>query len=195
VELQERVSQVVTYAAPDVLPAWTEAQFLSHYFFGFGAPVFLEETGHLQNIINHAQTYDQVAAGGGTLFGRVQNQVIREARESGAGSIPIYFSRSYSFGELVWVIGDVNVIGNGLANVTEKEDFLIISADIKYYFNETFRDARDILNRIPDIDPATGESNYQELPGGAVYKIIGEWRTRIEATIKKDANDSKFPDG
>ena len=67
-ELQERSSQVVTYAAPDALPAWSGARFGAHYFLGGGTPVFLHEIGHLQNVINHARTYDQVDAGGGTLF-------------------------------------------------------------------------------------------------------------------------------
>lgn len=171
-KLQEQVSQIVTSAINDKLPAWTREDFFNHYHYGKYKMVRLSEIGHLQNIIDHARTYDQ---GGGSIFEKVEKDIFEKARQNGEGSFPYHFRRSYEFQPAVFEIGGATVAGAGNVKVTKKGRFLIISVDLIYTFSDVFTDPYDYGDIIP------GEFN----PFGNPYHITDRWSTKIEAIIKE----------
>lgn len=170
---EERISQIVTYAAPDVVPAWTREDFFYHYNHGKGKNVRLSEIGHLQSIIDHARTYDQ---GGGSIFKRVENEIFEKSRQSGEGTLPYHFINSYEFQPIIFEIGGATVAGSGFINVVDKGDFWLITADLSYTFLDIFIHPYDVYDA--GIWPLTIDT-------GTPYPISGEWSTRIEAIIKK----------
>lgn len=172
-ELQEGSSQVVTFAAPDNTPAWTREDFFYHYNHGEGKMVRLSEIGHLQDIINHARTYNQ---GGGSIFKRVENGVFEQARQNGEGSFSYDFLNSYEFQPVVFEIGGATVAGVGSVNVVDKGEFWMIVADLDYAFSDKFTRPYDVYDT--GIWPLTIET-------GTPYYITDEWSTRLEAIIKK----------
>lgn len=188
-KLEERAVQFVTNPVHDASPVWTRKEFLDYYRAesrkkrGDAArsdTVTLSRIGHLQRIIDAAKTY--VQEGDRSTFSRVARDVFEKARDSGI-SRPYRFRNSYEFGFFVWEIGGGTVEGSGLIHVSEKEDFLIVSADINYEFSDVFTDPYDIYDLI------YGEFN----PDGIPYNIKDSWSTRLEAIIKKDSSQSKFP--
>ena len=176
--LEEQSSQVVTYAAPDASPSWTWEDFVHHYYFGKGQPVTLDEIGHLQDIIDCARTHNQTAAGGGTIFNRVADQLLEAARQKGEGSFLDYFQNGYEFRDFVWSLGGATVTASFFVNVVEKGDFLIVTAEIEYTFTDMFTNPLD----LPE-----GKSEYKgwDLPFSMPYPVIGTWSTHLEAAIRK----------
>lgn len=172
-ELQERSSQVVTFAMPDSTPAWTREDFFYHYKHGGGKTVRLSEIGHLQNIINQARTYDQ---GGGSVFKRVENEIFEKSRQSGEGTFPYDFLNSYEFQPAIFEIGGATVAGAGVVNVANKGKFWMITADLDYAFSDRFIHPYDVYDT--GIWPLTIDT-------GTPFYITGEWGARLEAIIKK----------
>jgi hypothetical protein len=172
--MEERRVQTVTSLVSDLSPAWTRDDFLAHYYAGKGTPVTLSEIGHLQEAINYAQTYDQPA--GGSIFERFENQICEEAKRHGEGNFPWSFKNRYDYISIVYSIGEATFGGSANVDVVEKGSFLIVTADIKYFFYDRFKDPYDVFNIIP------GEIEI----GGVPYDISGNWEARVEAYIKKD---------
>jgi SPP1 gp7 family putative phage head morphogenesis protein len=183
-ELQERSSQVVTFAMPDATSAWNDDDLKYHYFNGNGRDLSLGHIGLLQGVINYART--QVQKSGGSIFDRVARKIFAEARLNGEGSFKSAFGTNYDFSGFLFSFGDSTVEGDAQVNVVEKEEFLIITAGIYYTFWDEYKDPFDIYDVIPvDI----------ESPWGSPYKIMDAWSAHLEAIIKKDSSQSKYPNG
>lgn len=180
-KLEEKKSQIVAYAATDATPAWMREEFVAHYLAGQGETVTLSGIGHLQNVINYARSYIQ--PNGGAIFDRVENQIFAKARANGRGSFTYPFENSYDFTSVAWEIGGGTLRGSARVHVIEKDRFMVISADVDYIFHDRFTDPLDRYNTIPgDLDII-----------GKPYDINGYWKTRIEAILKKDSKESRFP--
>ena len=135
--------------------------------------VQLQDIGHLQNIIEHARSYDQ---GGGSIFKRVEKDIIRQARENGIGSFYYNFNNSYEFQPAVFEIGGATVEGAGMVKVTDKENFWQINVDIDYAFFDRFTKPWDYADT--GLWPLT-------INTGDPYPILGNWTTQIEILVKK----------
>ncbi len=172
-KLREYVIQTVTSAVNDKFPSWTREDFFHHYNNEKGRMVRLSEIGHLQNIIDHAKSYNQ---GGGTIFERVEKDVFKKAHENGVGSFPYYFRNSYEFEPVVFEIGGATVSGSGMIHAINKGNFWIINANVDYAFSDEFTRPYDYY----DIDmwPLTVNT-------GEPYHITDKWSTKIEAVIRK----------
>ena len=164
----------MTYAAEDQLPSWTKKDFLYHYKHKKSQIVKLHEIGHLEKVIYHAKTYNQAEADGGTIFQRVEKDVIKNARKNGEGSFSYDFINSYEFQPIIFSVGGATVSGAGIVNVIDKEDFWLVTTYINYSFLDYFTDPYDLWDFFP-IDINTGDPYY----------ITGSWKTSIEAIIKK----------
>jgi len=184
-KLEERVVQEVTYAAPDSFPAWGNKELWHHYFHGGGAGVFLSDIGLLQKVINHSRSFDQSDIGGGSIFDRVARKIFIESRQKGEGTFATDFGRPYDFYDLLLSLGDSTVKGSAQVGVVDKGELLIVTADIDYTFQDEYKDPIDIWDLIPGTF---------ELPGGWPYLITDKWNTRLEAIIRKDSGESRFPD-
>lgn len=168
--LQEYISQTITSAVRDVLPAWTHADFVFYYLFGGGKTVQLSDIGHLQKIIDNARTQDQAhLEGGGTIFERVESQVIEKARQNGEGSFPWHFDNSYNFKPAAYEFGKAGLQGKGVVQVVDRETFWMITADIDYHFYDTFTDTLNIdeavkylLDHFDDMRDFPGKDRLKE---------------------------------
>ncbi len=175
--LQERTSQTVTSAATDQGNAWGNDKLGWHYQFGGGKPLKLHEIGLLQKVINHAETYDQ---GGGSIFERVETQIFTKARQTGSGNYPDSFRRAYSFHDVVWGLGGVQVYGTINVNILNKDKYLMITAAVDYNFEDYFEvtvigDEMDRVKSAKGLHP----------PFTTPFYIRDKWSTKIEAIIKK----------
>ena len=170
--LREFVAQTVTSAAVDSETAWVREDFFHHYRHANGKMVRLSEIGHLHSIINHAQIYDQ---GGGSVFERVEKNIIRQARERGEGVFPYHFINSYQFQPALYELGNTTIRGDGSMSIKAEGHFLVITANVNYALSDMFTDPYDPYDNIP------GEINIDGIP----YAITGEWVTHIEAIVKK----------
>lgn len=173
--LEEKSYQILTRAAQDKIPAWTHDDFFNHYKNGDGKGVLLSEIGHLQSVINSAKV---------KVFPEVEEQIYEKARRLGDGTYPYRYIDSYSFHLTVFHIGGATVSREGQMTVTEQGDFLIVKANIDYHFHDRFTDPYDLIN-VTD-----GEYDPQ---GTKPYDIDDTWSTYIDAIIKKDSQQSKFP--
>lgn len=186
-ELQEHSSQVVTFAMPDVLPPWGNAELAAHYMAGTGKDLTLHEIGLLQEVIEYARTRDQAAAGGGSLFKRVEQQIFSEARQKGAGTFTTTFDRgTYDFSGVVWAFGHVPVHGEVDVHVIEKNGFLIITAEIYYHFEDYFR-----IESLNGEREGEGTIHPQDrnisVIGTKAFYIRDTWSTKLDAIVKKDS--------
>lgn len=209
-EPQERVSQTVTSAVSDVLPAWTRADSVFYYLWGESTTVQLSDIGLLQKVIDRAREI---------VFPRVEAQIIEAARKNGKGSFPWNFRNSYDFKPAFWPLGRATLEGKTSVNVVDKGQFWVITADIDYFFSDTYTDILSIddavkylvdhfedLRDFPGKDslkeflewlkpnptkkpgePPYGitESGIWDFPFTEAFDIIGSWTTRIEAVVKK----------
>ena len=182
--LQERMNQTVTVYTTSSQHTWNDDDLRYHYFNGKGKGLFLGHIGLLQGVINYARTQTQKS--GGSIFDRVARKIFIEARQNGEGIFNFKFGTSYDFSQFLFSLGDSTVEGDSQVKVTEKEGFLIISADIHYTFWDEYKDPLDIFDVVP---------GSFELPGGMPYKITDAWSTHLEAVIKKDSSKSKYSDG
>jgi len=182
---QETKNQYVTSAAADQGPPWDTWELSRYYFYGNGKPLRLEEIGLLGSVIDYAKTNDTgFILSNGSIFERVENQIFKEARAKGnSANFSGSWNPSYSFHGMVFAIGGATVKGSYSVETEDRGKFLIVRADIYYSFYDRFTDPLDILNRIP------GE---YELPGGQAFDITGEWKTQLNAIIKKDSKTSKY---
>lgn len=146
-------------------PRWGWDEFFDHYFHGDGAAVTLSQIGHLQAIIDHAEL---------KIVPKLRTQVAQKAREVVSGVIDDYFKNSYSFYGVSWAHGDSTVRGDFLGNVKKYGEFLIIELIVDYHFSDIFE---DIFGTEP----------------GTPYPIDGYWKARINAIIKENPDESKFP--
>jgi len=170
---QKDSDQVVTFAASDSPYAWKRDDFFYHYNHGNGVTVRLSEIGRLQDIINHAKTYDQ---GGGSIFKRVDNDIFKQARQNSTGSFSYSFTNSYEFEPVVFEIGGATVEGAGTVDVIDCGEFWQISADIDYAFQDEFIHPYDVYDT--GIWPLTIDT-------GNPYYIKDEWSTHLETLIRK----------
>lgn len=182
--LQERVSQSVTTYTSSSTHTWNDDDLKYHYFNGSGRGLLLGHIGLLQGVINFSRTHTQ--KDGGSIFDRVARKIIVEARQNGEGSFKVSFGTSYDFSEFLFSFGDSTIEGDAQVSVAEKGEFLIVTADVYYTFWDEYKDPFDIYDVFP-IDV--------EAPGGMPYKIMDVWSVRLEAIIKKDSSQSKYPDG
>lgn len=186
--LKEQKSQRVTSPVNDQPRAWGLIDFLFQYQFGDGKTFSLEEIGLLGRIIHHAQTYNQEDAGGGTTFERIERQIFRKARKEGPGLLTDTFKNGkHDFGPVVWAFGHVPIWGGIKAHIREMGQYFIIEADIDYNFQDR---VADLANTYDEKIPNSG----LDTPGSTPFYITGKWRTRLDATIRKNSHESLFPD-
>jgi len=184
--LQEAIKQYVIYSAQDDTQSWGNIELAFHYKYGEGAPLTLHDIGLLQKVIENAKTFDQIEVGGGSIFKRVEKQIIREVRQKNKSAFKTSFQRGkYDFKNVVQSLGHVPMHGNMDINVVENGEYLIISAYIDYYFEDRFGDLSG------DYDERTGNPGWDPI-GAVPFYITDNWRTRLEAIIKKDPKTSKF---
>lgn len=183
VDLQEKSIQTVSTFTPAGPFIWTNADLLYHYFYGNGQGLFLGRIGLLNGVINYARTQPQKS--GGSIFDRVARKIFVESRQNQGGTSVVKFSTSYDFSGFMFSFGDSTVEGQADVTVTQNNKSLIISADIYYTFWDEYKDPIDDWDIIPfDI----------EIPGGKPFAIMDVWQTRLEAIIKLDSSESRFPD-
>ena len=176
-KLEEKVIQTVTYAAEDQLPSWTKKDFLYHYHYKNGVGVTLPQIGHLNNVIQHAKTYNQIRQnGGGTIFERVVKDVIKNARKNGEGVFRYTFNNSYEFQPIIFSLGSSTIRGSGYGRVIDKGRFWLVLIKVNYVFIDSFKRPYDIYDT--GIWPLTLET-------GIPYSVTGNWTTSIEALIRK----------
>lgn len=166
--LQENSSQVITRAAADKGATWDTWDLIHYYFYGNGATLKLHEIGLLDPVIDYAQNKSR------SIFKRVEEQIFKKARESGAGGFSDFFIRVYNFGDLVWGIGNATVGGNFKVEVIDEGKFLIIKANIDYYFYDYFYDITNLNQFGANIEP------------GKSFSIIDHWSTHLDAVIRKN---------
>lgn len=183
--LKEDSEQNVIWKKNDKKPAWDNGDLWNHYNQGNGQAVVLSDIGLLEEVIDYSNSFYQLLAGGGSVFNRVALKIFIEVRQKGQGSFSGEFGRPYIFHFATFSFGSSTVKGTYQAHVVDKGDSLIISAKIEYNFNDEYRDALDVFNRITSRDI--------EWPGAKPFGITDTWTTRLEAIIKKNSDDSIYP--
>ena len=181
-------NQVVTNFIPDVTSPWNTADYTLHYSIGNGKPVTLQDTGQLLNIITYAITHLQPK--GGTIFERFSRDIFERSREEGEGRFTLNFDTTYDLRSVVVAFRDSTIGGNAAVTVTDRGHFLIINADINYYFRDRYTDPFD-LGDHSDKPRGSDEINDDY---GTPYDITGEWSSTLTALIIKDSTQSKYPD-
>lgn len=185
-DASEFIHQEVNVVLPDDMPAWEDKDFLQHYFTGHGQSVTLHQIGHLQTVIFVAEEVDQ---SNGSIFERVEDQICTKARAVGAGSFPYSFRNSYEFEDYIYSIGGATVGGSGKVNVEDNDDYLLITAEMDYYFRDVFTDAFSINEIIRYL----GESETIKLAGLAFgISILGVSNAlELFELIRKEMNLSQ----
>jgi hypothetical protein len=155
---------------------------LSRFIIFVSVASYLKSIGLLSSVINHAWTFNQ---GAGSIFQRVEHQIFEKAIEKGEGKFIDDFNRDYSFGTLVWPLGNANVSGNMNVDVTSYGDLLIISSEVSYNFVDYFR--IEFLNSETEGQGTQKPHDRSVTPmlGTVAFYIRDNWRTKIDAVIKK----------
>jgi Phage Mu protein F like protein len=180
VSLEEKKGQFVTSDINDNAYTWQSIDFIKHYLNPKNWNVDLAEIGHLGLIIQHAKTFPQEE--GLSIFERVENQIFKLARTTKEGNIIGTFERSYNFYGADWKHGGGTVSGTIDGHIKNNGPYIIIVAEIDYFYRDEFVDIFDVLNLFE------GEADI-----GYPYKIKGSWTTRLEAIIRTHPQHSAHP--
>ncbi len=167
---------------------WEDEHFASHFLFGNGAPVFLQETGHLDGIIQY-YFYTHGA------YNRANSQIISEARNYERGAFEYHFYNRYEFEPYVYSIGGAVVTGTFRGNVSQIGDMMLITGMVDYVFSDVFTDPFGQRQRsigTSDPEAATPEMLEETEYGGTYYAINGYWQTNFYAEAKLSEEASRY---
>ncbi|WP_082074554.1 phage minor head protein [Martelella endophytica] len=123
---------------PDAEYEWQNIDFVNHYFFGQGKIVTLEQTGHLDEIV---QEFKRIAIDNPA---RLPGQVADAARKSRSFSFRGDFTQSYAMLKIVFSIGDTAIHGEFYGDIRHSREMLELSGTMDFTLRDSFRDPIDI---------------------------------------------------
>ena len=156
---------------PEVEP-WTDLDFVSHYYFGGGRTVTLEEIGHLRAIAEQYAYRD----GQEGAFRRLVGQIASESRKQGDGPMSYLFGFWYDFGAVAFSHGDGTVQGVFNGAIQRHGPMIAISGTADFHFSDRFEDPIGLGIEV----------------GGTPYQIVGSWSADFDADVLADTELSEF---
>ncbi|NDG04418.1 MAG: hypothetical protein EB121_03600 [Alphaproteobacteria bacterium] len=126
---------------------WAWYHFVGHYYLGNGRDVHLIDVGQLHDIVVHAENFIQPELDH-SIFTRVQNQIIRHARNTKMQRLNGLFRRTYDFKPVSYVHGGATVEGTFSGAASVKDNELNIRATINYHFSDEFTDPASIREKF-----------------------------------------------
>ena len=160
--------------------SWSDEDLFNHYRRGKGNPLILREIGLLGAVVDHYMNSLGTAE-------RLKGQIAEIARRSIGGSFQNSFNNSYDFGAVRKNLGGGVVAGVYSGDSREDKGVLCLSGDIDFEFSDSFEDAVDYFNLLPDdIFGAI------ELSDAKVYEITDKWSGRFEGEVNIIRSRSNF---
>ncbi|MDB2414379.1 phage minor head protein [Rickettsiales bacterium] len=168
---------------------WGNLDFWNHYRNAGGAPVTLQETGYLAEIIDYYE-YQAIASDGQPgVYRAINKQIIDKAKEKGEGHFDYPFGTTYNFYDVLYTFRNSTVKGVFEGDVRKEKDFLVINGIITYNFIDAFADIFTLVEiqvRLFGIDRGEAEERVRVIDDalGDVYTITDSWQTKFNATVK-----------
>lgn len=141
----EYLDQIVTSNAKEISTRWEWDDFVIHFYTGGGKAVELTDIGHLQDIIDTANEHGLKER---QVFEGVEAQICKSARAILSGNISDTFASTYIFSEVSYVYRRSTVLGKFDGIVQRENDYLVISANVDYNFNDEFTDPVSVVQAI-----------------------------------------------
>jgi hypothetical protein len=181
------VEQTLISSINDVIPAWTDRGFFTH-FLGSGTPVTLQETGYLSKIIDFFAFHALASDGLAGVYRSVNQQIMQAAKKVGNGAVPYSFNNTYNFYDVLYTFRNSTVKGEFAGDVRRDGDYLVINGIMTYSFFDEFADPISLVEvqvRAFGIDRTQAQRNVNELANffGRIYPITDVWKTKFNATI------------
>jgi len=178
--------------------AWSNWDFVYHYYFGGGTSVTLAQIGLLSSVKAASNVY---ARGGASRFRiQIQSKAQDLADEHGGytGSLTDAFDNSYDFRSVIYSLGSATLKGsfagsmtsidnqNGQGgNFTYNEDGALAGDMTAIKFQDSFTDPLGVIQAITGSSNPLGAPSWWESVaniGGTAFGIAGEWTENYNGT-------------
>ena len=164
-----------------------------------GGEVTLEEVGLFADVINLFA--NEVTTSDGSIGGyqAVERQIVEQAKQIIEGRIDYGFSNNYTFGDVFdllvfngrYSLGESTVEGSfdGDVRVERQNDvnYLVINGVMTYDFSDKFADPNSQVESLMEEEDLSREEAEAVTADsadkyGTPYGIIGQWKTKLNAT-------------
>lgn len=152
-----RVDEVLEMSLHDVsnsAAAWSNADFVRHYYRGNGRGVTVRETGKLVAIVDQYMS---------EVEDRLKAQIVEQARNRRNGSFTYVFGRPYNMTGIAFSIGDTVIGGTFSGHVEEEHGVLEIYGSFDFYLRDEFADPADIGLEVIDFGETVMENIHKPL--------------------------------
>jgi RHS repeat-associated protein len=160
--------------------AWTDRDFINHFYRGGGRDVSLSEMGLLEQVKSHCD------AGQGRAtynFGRQIDSKAGNLSKPYDGEFSDSFERSYDFEDVVYSMGSGTVRGDFNGNITSTPlssggGIYTYEGTASIFYNDTFTDPLSIIQRLYGSSSSPNAPDWlRDLAnvGGTPYMIVGMW--------------------
>lgn len=185
--------------AGDTGAAWSNRDFVRHYYNGRGRGVTVRETGYLSRIV--AQYMGEVSE-------RMKGHIARVARRHPNGAFTNDFVNTYNMTGIIFSIGDTTIGGRFTGNCVAEFGILTVSGQLEFYLEDEFADPADVGMEIIDLGETIYENIHRPLDDylrgrpsggqrlgihtGEPYPITDRWTGNFSGQVHADQARSSF---
>jgi SPP1 gp7 family putative phage head morphogenesis protein len=170
----------------DASSAWTNLDFIHHYFFGDGKTVRLRETGHLTGITDR---YREIVIDDAS---RLPSKIANKSRVSQNQYFSGDFKNSYDFINVLFSFGRSVISGNFFGYCKNINGALHLNGSIRFYFSDKFEDISGIRRQLNLLDEKYQIKQFGELPFSTIYEITDSWQGTFKAVVHFDPDRSSY---